>query len=97
MVEMIIKNGEGTIIDVRSRSEFQGGHAAGSVNIPVNELMHRIEELKSLKSPLVLCCASGGRSSMAAHLLKQQGIECHDAGPWLAVNYLQSQSVNRLA
>lgn len=93
MVETIIMNGEGTIIDVRTRQEFQGGHAKGSVNIPVNELMQRLDEVKSLKSPLVLCCASGGRSSMAAHLLKQQGIGCHDAGSWLTVNYIQSQNV----
>jgi phage shock protein E len=93
MVEQIIKNGEGTILDVRTRAEFQGGHAEGSVNIPVGELMQRLEEVKVLKSPLVLCCASGGRSSMATHLLKQQGIACHDAGPWVRVNYLQSQSV----
>jgi rhodanese-related sulfurtransferase len=95
MVERIIQNGEGTIIDVRTRAEFQGGHAAGSINIPVNELMQRLDEVKSLKTPLVLCCASGGRSSMATHLLKQQGITCHDAGPWLSVNYLQSQSVRK--
>lgn len=97
MVKKIIQNGEGTILDVRTREEFQGGNPAGSVNIPVNELIQRIEEVKSLKSPLVLCCASGGRSAMAAHLLKQQGVACHDAGSWLTVNYLQSQSVNKVA
>ncbi len=96
MVEQIIKNGEGTILDVRTKGEFQGGHVAGSINIPVNELMHRIDEVKSLKSPLVLCCASGGRSAMATQLLKQKGITCHDAGPWTNVNYLQSQTVNSL-
>lgn len=93
MVEQIILNGEGTIIDVRSRAEFQGGHATGSINIPVSEIMTRIEEIKSLKQPLVLCCASGGRSSMATMLLKQQGVDCHNAGSWLNVNYLQSQLV----
>ncbi len=96
MVEKIIQNGEGTIIDVRTRAEFQGGNVAGSINIPVNELIQRIEEVKTLTSPLVLCCASGGRSSMAAHLLKQQGVACHDAGSWLTVNYLKNQSVNSL-
>lgn len=93
MVEQIILNGEGTIVDVRTRAEFQGGHAAGSVNIPVNELMIRLDEVKSLKSPLVLCCASGGRSAMATMLLKQQGVQCHDAGSWINVNYLQAQNV----
>jgi rhodanese-related sulfurtransferase len=96
MVETIIMNGEGTIVDVRTRSEFQSGHAAGSVNIPVNELLPRIEEVKSLKTPIVLCCASGGRSAMAAHLLKQHDINVHDAGSWLTVNYIQRQSVNLL-
>ncbi len=97
MVEKIIQNGEGTIIDVRTRAEFQGGNAEGSVNIPVNELIHRIEEVKSLRSPLILCCASGGRSSMATQLLKQQGVACHDAGSWHSVNYLQSKSVKKTA
>lgn len=96
MVETIIRNGEGTIIDVRTREEFQRGHAAGSVNIPVNGLALRIEEVKSLKSPLVLCCASGGRSSMGSHLLKQHDITCHDAGSWNNVNYLQNQTVSIL-
>ena len=97
MVEKIIQNGEGTIIDVRTRAEFQSGHAAGSINIPVNELMQRIDEVKSLETPLVLCCASGGRSSMATQLLKQQGVTCHDAGSWHSVNYLQSKSVQKTA
>lgn len=93
MVEQIILNNEGTIVDVRTRAEFQGGHAAGSVNIPVNELMTRLDEVKSLKSPLVLCCASGGRSAMATMMLKQHGVQCHDAGSWINVNYLQAQNV----
>lgn len=93
MVEKIIQNGECTIIDVRTPSEFQGGHAAGSVNIPLNEIVQRIEDLKSFQAPLVLCCASGGRSSMATHILKQHGVDCLDAGSWINVNYLQSHSV----
>lgn len=97
MVEKIIQNGEGTIIDVRTRAEFQGGNATGSVNIPVNELIQRIEEVKSLKAPLILCCPSGGLSSMGTHLLKQQGVACHDAGSWLNVNHLQSKSVQKVA
>jgi len=53
--------------------------------------------VRALNAPLVLCCASGGRSSMATRLLKQQGIACHDAGSWVNVNYLQSQLVNKVA
>ncbi len=95
MIERIIQNGEGTIIDVRSRGEFQGGHPAGAINIPVNEIVQRLDEVRAFTAPLILCCASGGRSSMAMHLLRQQGVTAHDAGSWMTVNYLQSQSVNR--
>lgn len=95
-INQIIQNQEGTIVDVRTPAEFQGGHVVGSINIPVSELTQRIEELKSLKSPLVLCCASGGRSAMASNLLKQQGIPCYDGGSWLSVNYLKNQSVGVL-
>ena len=90
--EQIIKEKRGTIVDVRTPSEFMGGNVLGSINIPVQELQQRLEEVKQLKTPLVLCCASGGRSSMATDFLKNQGIECCNGGTWLDVNYHQSQS-----
>lgn len=91
-IEKIIKENEGTIVDVRSYEEFSGGNVAGSINIPLNEISERVEELKKLKAPLVLCCASGNRSGQAQHFLSQLGIECHNGGSWLDVNYYQSQA-----
>jgi len=90
-VEKIILNNEGTIVDVRTPEEFRGGHVAGSINIPLQEVPNRIDELKSLKAPLVLCCASGGRSGQATNYLSNLGIECCNAGSWLDVNYYQSK------
>lgn len=75
-----------TIVDVRTRSEYSGGHIANSLNIPLNEIQERIEELKALSQPLILCCASGGRSGQATHYLKSMGIECENGGSWLDVN-----------
>lgn len=89
-LETTIKEKKGTIVDVRSSEEFRGGHVAGSINIPLMEIPKRIDELKKLKSPLVLCCASGGRSGQAHDYLAQQGIECFNAGSWMDVNYYQS-------
>jgi phage shock protein E len=89
-LENIIKEKQGTIIDVRSYGEFMGGNVAGSINIPLNEIPERIEELKNLKAPLILCCASGNRSGQAQHFLSQHGIESHNGGSWLDVNYYQS-------
>jgi rhodanese-related sulfurtransferase len=90
--EKIIKEKQGTIVDVRTTDEFRGGNAEGSINIPLQEIDRRMEELKTLKQPLVLCCASGGRSGQATQYLMQQGIECCNGGSWLDVNYYQSQT-----
>ena len=91
--EQIIKEKQGTIVDVRTPSEFMGGNVAGSINIPLQEIQQRMDELKSLKQPLVLCCASGNRSGQATQFLTQQGIECCNGGCWLDVNYYQSQTI----
>ncbi|MEZ5046303.1 MAG: rhodanese-like domain-containing protein [Chitinophagaceae bacterium] len=91
-IEKLIQENQGTIVDVRTPEEYMGGHVVGSVNIPLQEIGNRIEELKALKSPLILCCASGGRSGMADGFLKQHGFECCNAGSWLDVNYLHAQS-----
>lgn len=91
-LEKTITENQGTIIDVRSYAEFMGGHVVDSINIPLNEIPQRIEELKNIKAPLILCCASGNRSGQAQHFLSQQGIECYNGGSWLDVNYYKSQA-----
>lgn len=92
-IERIIRENQGTIIDVRTTQEFRGGHVNGAVNIPLQEIANKTNELKSLKQPLVLCCASGGRSAQATQFLSQQGIECYNGGSWLEVNYYQSKTL----
>jgi len=91
-LEEIIKENAGTIIDVRTLAEFQGSHATNSINVPLHEINKRIEELQKMKTPLVLCCASGGRSAQATYILSQHNIECLDAGSWVNINSLQSQT-----
>ncbi|MFN8358044.1 MAG: rhodanese-like domain-containing protein [Spirosomataceae bacterium] len=92
-VEQLVKEQQGTIVDVRTPEEFRGGHVAGSINIPLQEISQRLNEIKTLKAPLVLCCASGNRSGMATQILSSQGIECYNGGSWLTVNFYQSQLV----
>lgn len=92
-VEKIIRDHKGTILDVRTPLEFSGGNVAGSINLPLNEIPGRLEELKKMKAPLVLCCASGARSGQAMQFLEQQGFECCNGGSWLNVNYYQTQTV----
>ena len=90
-LENIIKEKKGTIVDVRSHEEFMGGHVAGAINIPLQTITDRMEELKELTMPLILCCASGNRSGQAQHYLSQQGLDCYNGGSWLDVNYYQSK------
>ena len=92
-LEQIIKANAGTIVDVRTPAEFMGGNVNDSINIPLQEIQQRLDEIKQLKTPLVLCCASGGRSAMAAQFLSAQGIDCVNGGSWLDVNYYQSQTL----
>jgi phage shock protein E len=92
-IEKIISENQGTIVDVRTYGEFMGGNVAGSISIPLNEIPERIDELKTLKAPLILCCASGGRSGQAQHFLSQQGVQCYDGGSWLNLNYYKSKTV----
>ena len=75
-----------TILDVRSPEEFRGGNVSGSINIPLNEIQQRINEIKSLPQPIILCCASGGRSGRATSYLNNLGINCQNGGCWMEVN-----------
>jgi rhodanese-related sulfurtransferase len=75
-----------TIVDVRTPGEFMGGHVAGSINIPLQEIQERLEELKALPQPIILCCASGNRSGQATSFLKGEGIDCSNGGSWVDVN-----------
>lgn len=77
-----------TIVDVRTPEEFMGGNVQGSINIPLQELAQRIEEIKALEAPLLLCCLSGGRSGQATAYLKGLGIACENGGGWLQVNQM---------
>ncbi len=62
------------VLDVRMPSEFMHGHLSGALNIPVQELHRRIKELdKALR--YICCCESARRSSAAAFILGQYGIQ----------------------
>jgi rhodanese-related sulfurtransferase len=76
-----------TIVDVRSPMEYRNGHVKGSINIPLQEIPGRVDEIKSMRQPLVLCCASGNRSGQASMFLAGQGIKCENGGSWMDVEF----------
>ena len=74
---------QATIVDVRSPGEFAMGAIEGSINIPLDQVPHKIEEFKNMKTPIVLCCVSGNRSGQACHFLEANGLEnLYNGGPW---------------
>jgi hydroxyacylglutathione hydrolase len=60
------------LIDVRTPGERQQKFIDGSLSIPLNHLLQRMEELPRNR-PLLLYCAGGYRSSIAASLLQKEG------------------------
>ena len=62
------------VIDVRSAQEFATGHVPGAVNIPIDELARKLQEMKIAKdTTVVTMCEHGGRSSRAAVELQKLG------------------------
>lgn len=75
------------IMDVRTKMEYQDGHIKSSVNIPLNHLKDQLSKLNKDK-PIITCCASGSRSSVAKRILKSAGFsEVHNGGAWQNLQY----------
>jgi rhodanese-related sulfurtransferase len=77
----LVKEGA-VIIDVRSVSEYQGGHIKGSRNIPLDTIQTKLPEIKKLKKPVITVCRSGARSSMAKSILASSGLTVYNGGAW---------------
>lgn len=74
--ETDIKEAPGTyvVIDVRSKSEFEGGHVEGALHIPVGRIANEIEAAVPDKSkPIKLYCLVGGRAEQAKVFIEEKG------------------------
>lgn len=70
------------LVDVRTPGEFAAGHIPGAINIPVQQLDARIDELQPKDAGVVVYCRSGHRSGNASRMLKSAGFKAvHDLGP----------------
>jgi rhodanese-related sulfurtransferase len=62
------------VVDVRTPEEFYDGAYPDSVNIPLDELMGRYEELgNNMAREIIVYCASGARSAYAQRVLMHLG------------------------
>jgi hydroxyacylglutathione hydrolase len=62
------------VLDVRTRREWEEGRIDGSLNIPLGRLAERLAEVPRHR-PVVVQCATGYRSSIAASLLRRHGFD----------------------
>jgi len=61
------------IIDVRTPEEYREGAYPGARNIPLNVLPAKLAEVGPKDKPVVVYCASGGRSAAARGVLLSSG------------------------
>ena len=66
------------LLDVREDDEWQAGHAAGALHIPMSDFVSRYGELTEAAPQdgrVNVICRSGGRSAQVTMYLAQQGID----------------------
>lgn len=75
-VDELIKSGKYTVIDVRTKEEYDAGHIKGALNFDYynDDFEERIEsQLKDKNKPYILYCRSGMRSLYSAQILEDLG------------------------
>jgi len=73
---LLINREDAVVVDVRETQEWSSGHIANARHLALGQLDKRLSELEKFKSkPVIVCCASGNRSSSACGTLKRAGFE----------------------
>lgn len=74
------------VLDVRTKSEYAGGHIRGSLNIPVDQLGNNTKRFTDKNKTIITCCASGMRSGAAKSMLKSKGYtQVYNGGSWMSL------------
>ena len=76
-VDKLPRDGSAVLLDTRTVGEYSRGHIDGFMNIPVDELRERLEEVEKGK-PVYVICQSGLRSYIATRILAENGYECYN-------------------
>jgi len=71
---MMINRDGAVVVDVRDKKEFDQGHIAGAINIPLVKLKQRMAELNKHKDkPKLVVCKMGQQSGAAAKSIEEAG------------------------
>ena len=77
-VEKLPRDGSVTLIDTRTRTEYEHGHIDGFINMPIDSIRSRISELDKTK-PVYVTCRVGLRGYIAARILSQNGFDVYNS------------------
>lgn len=83
-IQDLLRKGSG-LLDVRTQQEYDSGHVPNSLHIPVDDVAKRMDEVRTLKTPIICYCRSGARSDYTMKALNREGIDCVNAGSWADV------------
>lgn len=61
------------LVDVRETDEYEAGHVAGAVHIPLGTVPEQVQAFHG--DAVHVICRSGGRSMRACEFLAQQGVK----------------------
>ncbi len=87
------KDEDAFLLDTRTPFEYKQGHAEGFVNIPVDELRERIDEIPADKRIYVMC-QSGLRSYVATRILSNLGYDCYNfAGGYRFYSIIENEKL----
>jgi rhodanese-related sulfurtransferase len=71
---VLLNREDAIVLDVRETHEWDAGHIANARHIALGQLGKRLSEIDKFKDkPVIVCCASGNRSSSACGTLKRAG------------------------
>ena len=71
---LLINREDAIVVDVRETSEWSTGHIPNARHIAMGQLAKRITEIEKFKEkPVIVCCATGNRSSSACGTLQRAG------------------------
>ena len=80
-----LRSGRAVLVDVRERGEWASGVAEGAVLLPLSDLVGAREQWREFltangQRELVMYCKAGGRSAVAAKILRREGFTTADGG-----------------
>jgi rhodanese-related sulfurtransferase len=75
--KMMLKEGNASLLDVRTPKEFKHLHVKGAKLIPLDKLEKHLDELNK-KTRIIVYCQSGNRSVSASRILSDNGFSVYN-------------------